>query len=43
MAEKEIYDCERMVMRAQYLMSLKAASSMQARCQIWNVKITEDR
>lgn len=27
MAEKEIYDCERMVMRAQYLMSLKAASS----------------
>ena len=27
MAEKEIFDCERMVMRAQYLMSLKAASS----------------
>ena len=43
MAEKERYDTERMIMRAQYAMSLIEDSRRGVICQIWNEKTSEDR
>ena len=43
MAEKERYDKERMIMRAQYAMSLIEDSWRGVICQIWNEKISKNR